>query len=101
MTPDTTNTMGTESRASMRVVAASAMPWAAPRTPPPKRIGQAARWARSQACELKTQPQRRATHADARGQARGKQIKATRDESDGENQEKDDESDVHGNPQGQ
>ena len=40
-------------------------------------------------------------YADARGQARGEEVETARDESDGENQEKDDESDVHGNPQGQ
>ena len=47
------------------------------------------------------QPQGRMAYADARGQARGEEVETARDESDGENQEKDDESDVHGNPQGQ
>ena len=44
------------------------------------------------------QPQGRAAHAGARGQARREQVEPTRDESDGENQEGGDQSDVHGNP---
>ena len=100
MNPETMKTMGTEMRVSMRVVAARAMPWAVPRTPLPKRMGQAARCPslRAGLDALKAQPQGRPAHAGARGEARRKQIKATRDQSDGENQEGDDQSDVHGNP---
>ena len=68
MMPETMKTMGTEMRASMRVV--GALP------------GFGAGLDAGQA-----QPQGRAAYAGARGQARREQVEATRDESDGENQE--------------
>ena len=43
ITPERTKTKGIEAGASMKGMAARAMPWAVPRTPPQKRIGQAAR----------------------------------------------------------
>ena len=104
MTPEATKTTTTEVRASIIVVAARAIPCAVPRTPPPKRIGHDARWARSHSRDPGAIPSsltpRGGRHVPARGQARGEEIDAADGEEDGEENEEDDESGEHDNPRG-
>ena len=93
MMPDTTNTMGTESRASTRVVAASAMPVGGTQDPaaeedrPCDAVG-ALPGLRAGGDARQAQPQGRMAYADARGQARGEEVEAARDKRQGDEDKK-------------